>query len=236
MCCYVDGVCFNNLNYADDMVLLAPSINALRKLLAVCESYAESHGLIYNTKKTEYIVFGSDARCPAAVPPLILNGNAINRVYKFKYLGHLVTDSLKDDSDLERERRALSVRANMLARRFSRCAVAVKIALFKAYCTTLYSGALWFRYTQKAYNALRIQYNNAFRVLLRLPRFCSASAMFAEARTDSFDAVWRKKSASLLRRLRGSPNIILHSIAARADSPLVWALADRTRSVLVIKY
>ncbi|KAJ8735398.1 hypothetical protein PYW07_007018 [Mythimna separata] len=124
----------------------------------------------------------------------------------------------------------------MLARRFSRCTVEIKIALFKAYCTSLYAGALWFRYTQRAYNALRIQFNNAFRVLLRLPRFCSASGMFADARTDNFDAVWRKKSASMLRRLRDSPNSILHSIATRVDSPLVHALVDRTRSLLVIKY
>ncbi|KAJ8713277.1 hypothetical protein PYW07_013647 [Mythimna separata] len=218
------------------MVLLAPSVGALRKLLNECESYAATHGLIYNTNKTEFMVFRSGTRCPTTVPPLIIKGHPINRVYKFKYLGHLVTDDLKDDMDLERERRALSVRANMLARRFSRCTDAIKITLFKAYCTALYSGALWFTYTQKAYNALRIQYNNAFRVLLRLPRFCSASTMFADARTDGFDALWRKKSASLLRRLRGSPNTILQSIAARADSPLVWALANRTRSVLVIKY
>ena len=108
--------------------------------------------------------------------------------------------------------------------------------MFKAYCTSLYSGSLWFSYTQKAYNALRIQYNNAFRVLLRLPRFCSASSMFAEARTDSFSAVWRKKAASLLNRLRGSPNSILRAVAARYDSPLVTSLVKCTLSLFLVKY
>ena len=234
--CYVDGVSFNNLSYADDMVLLAPSIGALRRLLHECELYASSHGLVYNSKKTEMIVFRSGNRCLTDVPPLTLKGVTVQRVYQFKYLGHLLTDRLTDDVDMERERRALSVRANMLARRFHRCAEAIKIALFKAYCTALYSGALWFRYTQKAYNALRIQYNNAFRVLLGRPRFCSASTMFTEARTDGFDSLWRKKSASFLRRLRGSSNSILRAIVDRADSPYVWALAERTRSVLVIRY
>lgn len=31
--CIVDDVCVNNLSYADDMVLLSPSIGGLRKLM-----------------------------------------------------------------------------------------------------------------------------------------------------------------------------------------------------------
>ncbi|KAM3958486.1 uncharacterized protein ACR2FA_007508 [Aphomia sociella] len=77
--------------------------------------------------------------------------------------GHVLTPDLKDDEDFDRERRALSVRANMLARRFARCSREVKITLFRAFCTNFYTCSLWARYTQKAYSALRIQYNNAFR-------------------------------------------------------------------------
>lgn len=46
--CYIDGVCINNISYADDMELLSASVCGIRKLLSVCESYAKSHGLIYN--------------------------------------------------------------------------------------------------------------------------------------------------------------------------------------------
>ncbi|XP_050550434.1 uncharacterized protein LOC126910796 [Spodoptera frugiperda] len=233
--CYVDGVCCNNFSYADDMVLLAPSIGALRKLLAVCESFVAAHGLVYNVNKTVCMVFKSGNKDPP-IQPIFLNGVSLNRVRQFKYLGHWVTDDLKDDVDMERERRALSVRANMLARRFSRCTDAVKITLFKAYCTSLYTGGLWVNYTQRAYNALRIQYNNAFRALLRLPRFCSASAMFADAHTDGFTALWRKKTASFISRLRGSRHSILSAIADRHDCPLMWNLVQRTKSLLSIKY
>lgn len=234
--CHVNGVCVNNLSYADDMVLLAPSIGALRKLLAVCESYAASHGLTYNVKKSEFMVFKAGTKCPEFVPSVTLNGVPLKRVFNFKYLGHLVTEDLKDDDDMERERRALSVRANMLARRFARCTDAVKVTLFRAYCTSFYSASLWVNYTQKAYNALRVQYNNAFRLLLRLPRFCSASVMFAQARTDTFDAIWRKKSASLLSRTRGSGNSILSAIAEKFDCPIIYKLVQRTKSLINFKY
>ncbi|KAI8428853.1 hypothetical protein MSG28_007499 [Choristoneura fumiferana] len=59
----------------------------------------------------------------------------------------------------------------------------------------------------------KVGYNNAFRMLIGLPRWCSASAMFAESRTDGFAAILRKKAASLLSRIRSSPNSILKMIA-----------------------
>lgn len=51
--CHIDGTCVNNISYADDMVLLSPSMSGLRELLSICESYAEVHGLKYNSKKSE---------------------------------------------------------------------------------------------------------------------------------------------------------------------------------------
>jgi hypothetical protein len=101
-----------------------------------------------------------------------------------------------------------------------------KITLFKAYCTSFYSASLWVDYMQKSYIALRVQYNNAFRALLRLPRFYSASGMFADAQVDSFPAILRKKAGSLLRRVRGSRNSVLKSIVERGDCPLLTHMSN----------
>lgn len=219
--CFVDDVCVNNLSYADDMVLLSPSIGGLRKLLRVCESYALAHGLKYNAKKSEFMLFKSNNKGPSTIPPLTLNAVTLNRVTQFKYLGHVLTENMCDDLDIERERRALSVRGNMLAQRFARCTAEVKITLFKAYCQTFYTSSLWANFTQKSYNALRVQYNNIFRALFRLPRYCSASGMFADASVDDFYALMRKKVASLVNRVRWSSNRVLRMVGDRLDSALV---------------
>lgn len=219
--CSIDGHIVNSISYADDMVLLSPSISALRRLLGTCEEYAKLHGLLYNVKKSELMVFHPKSRKVTNTPPVLLNGVGLVRVKVFKYLGHMVTEDLKDDCDIERERRAMAVRCNMLARRFARSSIEVKITLFKAFCQTLYTCNLWVNYTQRAFNALRVQYNNAFRVLLGLPRYCSASAMFAYARTEGFSAVIRHRVASLLRRVRGSHNTILSLISEKMDCPIL---------------
>ncbi|KAL0860042.1 hypothetical protein ABMA27_010357 [Loxostege sticticalis] len=161
--CHIDGICVNNISYADDMVLLSPSCGALETMLCVCESYAAVQGLKYNTAKSEFMVFKPDNKRYNYVPKITLCGFPLKKVERFK--------------NIERERRALSVRCNMLARRFARCTKQVKLTLFRAFC--------------QAYSDLRVQYNNAFRVLMGLPRYCSASAMFAEAHTDGFAAIMR---------------------------------------------
>ncbi|KAL0883522.1 hypothetical protein ABMA27_016887 [Loxostege sticticalis] len=226
--CHVDDVCVNNLSYADDMVLLSASVCGLRQLIQVCEKYAVEHGLQYNVSKSQYMVFEvGAAKCPQTIPPVTLNGVPLDKVDQFKYLGHVVTADLRDDADIERERRALSQRANTLARRFARCSDAVKITLFRAYCTSLYTCSLWINFSRRAYSSLRVQFNNALRAVLGLPRYCSASGMFAAARTDCFHASVRRRCASLVRRVRASPNTVLAMIANRIDCPFIRHCCDR---------
>ncbi|XP_026501315.2 uncharacterized protein LOC113404601 [Vanessa tameamea] len=184
------------------MVLLSPTVRALGELLTSCESYALKHGLIYNVTKNEFMVFKADGgKCPEYMPVISLNGSELKRVHTFKYLGHYVTDDLDDQMDIERERKALAVRCNVLARGFARCSADVKTTLFKAYCQVFYTCSLWVNYTQQALGALRIQYNNGFRMLMGLPWLCSASGMFTTVNVSDFYAIIRHKSASLLCRV-----------------------------------
>lgn len=82
----------------------------------------------------------------------------------------------------------------------------VKTTLCKAFSRTTYTCSLWTSYTKKTVHALRVQYNNGFRMLLGLPRICTALGMFAKARTDSFSAMIRKDTISLMSRVRDSSN------------------------------
>ncbi|CAH2105989.1 unnamed protein product [Euphydryas editha] len=218
------------------MVLLSPSVGALRHLLEICQSYAVAHGLRYNALKSELMVFKSGSKTYIEIPVVSLCGTPLCRVNKFKYLGHWVTDNLRDDCDIERECRSLSVRCNLLARRFARCTNTVKITLFKAYCQSFYTCSLWTSYTLRAYSDLRVQYNNTFRVLMGLPRRCSASGMFAEAHTDDFYAVMRKRCASMLARLRGSSNGMLNVFVDRWDSPLMyrWVRLHKSPNCIIL--
>lgn len=90
-------------------------------------------------------------------------------------------------------RRALSVRSNMLASRFACCNVKVKIILFMWFVLrqTFYTYSMWAQCTRRSLDALRIQYNNVFRMLLELPQYCRASGIFAEGSVYSLQTILR---------------------------------------------
>ena len=47
---------------------------------------------------------------------------------------------------------------------------------------------------------------------MQLPKFCSASDMFAYSNVLGFDAILRKQRFNMLRRLKESTNVILQNI------------------------
>ena len=66
---------------------------------------------------------------------------------------------------------------------------------------------------------MRTAYNNSFRMVMKLPRYCSASTMFV----PSFDAVLRRQRFSLQSRLSKSNNMYIETIMScdlRFQSPL----------------
>ena len=97
----------------------------------------------------------------------------------------------------------------MLSRRFRLCSTSVKRTLFLAFCATLYTCELWVNYKKSSIERLRVQYNNAFRSMFGLPRYCSASGMFTEGRIPGFAALIRSRVARMRDRISSSRNILI---------------------------
>ena len=54
--CHIHDGCINSLSYADNMVLLAPSADALQNFINVCQVYGAKYDIVYNTTKTVCMV------------------------------------------------------------------------------------------------------------------------------------------------------------------------------------
>ena len=141
--CCVGKVIINHLMYADDLVILAPSVAGLSKLLSICEIFGESNDIIFNKKKSASLYFISKMLKGAHLPNVYLNGVLVKQVDSVKYLGHFLTCELSDDIDIRRQCRVLNVRGNILSRKFHMCSVPVKLKLFNSYCASLYTPHLW---------------------------------------------------------------------------------------------
>ena len=98
-------------------------------------------------------------------------------------------------------------------RSFAHCSDAVKVKLFKAFCTNMYCCHLWVNFKKCTINKLRVAYNNCFRKLLRLPRSCIASAMFVHHFVASFGEILRKMVYGFICRIESSHyNVLLKNI------------------------
>jgi exonuclease III len=210
--CNIGGVFINNFSFADDMSLVCPSIAALRKLISICENYAEQHNVVYNANKTVCMCFESGRVKFEMLPPIYLCGEKLNFVQTCTYLGHIIQADRKDNSDIRRQYRALCVRSNMLLRRFAICSNEVKALLFTSYCNNLYCGALWSNYSKADLQSLNVCYNNAYRWLISQPRPYSASLMFVSSGVKSFAALLRTTVFSLMKRVENTNNAVISQI------------------------
>ena len=190
--CLFAGRSINLLAYADDMVLLAPSWRALQSLLVTIESAAGAIDMSFNAKKTVCMVFNPCDRHKIvcnSFPVFTLADCKLLLVDSFKYLGHIIDNTMCDDKDIHRELKSLFTRTNMLARRFKRCSTQVKVKLFRSYCICMYDIALWNNYAVASMNKLASSYIKCIKLFFRYSKYCSVTNMLLDLGLPSFNTL-----------------------------------------------
>jgi len=129
--------------YAGDICLLAPSIYSLQLLINQCHLLALSHNLTFNAQKTVRMKFSVDNH-DSSVPTVLLEGNIINWINSFKYLGYTISNGVKNFDKCELEIRGNELRkwANMLNSKFSKALYSIKKYLFDTFLGGIYCIAL----------------------------------------------------------------------------------------------
>ena len=209
-CCSGDMV-INHLMYADDIVLVAPSAKGMQRLIDVAYNYGCQYDIIFNSSKSQMMVF--DTRKIGHTVDFSIGSSTMNETTSYRYLGHIITNNLSDEADIEEKVRSLYVRCNSLLRKFYFCSDKVKNKLFSCYCSNVYLCSLWVKFRKSVLKRFTVAYNNAFRIMHGLSMRCSASFMFANARVDSCQARTRKCIHSIMCRIGVSTNCIVKRIA-----------------------
>ena len=167
--CLVGNDMVNHLMYADDLVLLSPYSAGMQQLLKVCSQYGIDYDIKYNAKKSHIMVVRSSGDRKLTFPTFYLSDSPLGVCEEIKYLGHVISDDWMDDKDIHRQRCKIYAQANMLLRKFSMCSDSVKCSLFRSYVTPLYTAQLWSNYKKMSMQRLKVAYNDARRLLLRVP-------------------------------------------------------------------
>ena len=137
------------------------------------------------------------------------NNVELKFVDEFKYLGYIISNDERNDKDVLREVRGLFTRANILARRFGLCSVAVKTALFKSFCMSFYGMVLWKHFTAGAINRLQSCYRRCIKVFFGYSRSYSVTAMLVQLGLPTLDALLHNSHVRLAGQLQNCHNCLI---------------------------
>ena len=144
--CQIGNLFLAALAYADDLVLLAPTARAMRRLLALCDDFATSYNVMFNASKSKCIYFRPQrlkAISNLINPVFVIGGSVIEYVDQWLHLGHIIDINRSDVADIIRRKGAMIGQINNLLCRFPLVDSYVKNILFKYYCNSHFSCQLW---------------------------------------------------------------------------------------------
>ena len=207
--CIVGNSCINHLMYADDLVLISPSVSGMDELLKGCEEFAAEHDVLFNASKSVSLMYLNSSLKGEKLPPFYLNGAALPISESTKYLGHILNSNQRDDEDIVRQCRTLCASANTLIRKFYMCSPSIKLKLFNAFCAPLYTSHLWWNFHNYVYKRFSTQFNSAIKRLLNYSKFDSTSLICSYYGIRSCQEMLRHFVYKFRLRVQSCPNDLI---------------------------
>merc|ERR1712240_384036 len=84
--CHIVNQFVGAFGYADDLILLCPSVSGMNEMIKICEEYAHIHSILFNGKKSKYLIFGN-FRYDVTIK---VNNETVPRCESAIHLGHLL--------------------------------------------------------------------------------------------------------------------------------------------------
>ena len=230
--CHVGHMSYAAFGYADDLLLLSPSIHGLEILVKTSESFASEYGVTFNAKKTECICFSKNA-CPLQ-RQVKVNGQHVKWKGKVKYLGIILTNDMCDDADIRAKRGEFIGSVNRLNAQFRVVPDQIRIRLLQTYCTAWYGCQTWLLNTTSV-KGMNIEWKKAVRRTLNLPRTTRSKLVPLLAGNHSFQEQHERRWGALYVRMMHSENILVQYMARRSMYNVLGTLGTN-RVVLRYKF
>jgi hypothetical protein len=217
MGCVIGHWYIGALAYADDIVLLAPSATAMRRLLTICDQFADDYNLSFNTNKSQCMFFPPvGVQRLSTLPTFRLNGKELTFVDKYMHLGHFITVDATDDADIRQRRNILIGQINKLLCQFGKLDIVTKNRLFTVYCSSHYGAELW-DLDCNALAAYGAAWRTGLRRIWRLPRNAHGDLVALVSMTIPMHDIVQQRFLNFVLGCLKSPNklpeyIIRHSL------------------------
>ena len=161
----------NIIAYADDIVLLSPSLGGLQRIVDRFIENLTYINLKMNVDKTVCIKFIDKKSFPNINISIKCSNYYLKFVNETNYLGYFITYNLCNNSDIIHNRNTFYKQFNVVIRKFSNVKLNVIVNLFRTYCLQFYGANLWFRNfgCNSSLHQLAVGYHKAIKKILKVP-------------------------------------------------------------------
>ena len=164
--CYVGDLYIGCVAYADDIVLLSPTVDSLRGQIKIAEEFAKEHSMLFNGNKSKLVCF-SKAYSPKNIR-VSVGGDYVSLTDKVNYLGHSVSSNIYD-SPVDVISRDFVIKFNGVISDFANTRSCLKYELMLKYCTSFYGVLFCDLNSRKGLDVLCRQWRKALRKIWSLP-------------------------------------------------------------------
>ena len=235
--CYLGDSYVGCLAYADDLVLIAPTPSAMRKMLRVCDDFANEYYIRFNASKSKCVMINAKGslnchvhayKCNDIV--FKINKCCIEFVSSYKHLGHVINNRFNDDDDLYDKRASFIGQANNVICYFNKLSADVKQRLFNSYCTSFFGCELW-RLDHPVIGCISVAWRRAIRRIWSLPHTAHCNLLPLICDSLNVHDEFYKRFVKFVRRClnHDSPlirNVVSHGIFfSRASSQVGYNAA-----------
>ena len=170
--CKLGIISSNIIGYADDICLLAPSINSLQNLINLFEKEIEELKLNINLSKCFGIKFYKNGNL-FVNNSILLKNNFLSFKEDILYLGFFIQYNLVNKLDIIRERNKFYKVFNSIIRKFIKCDLNVKLKIFETNCLQFYGSTFWsnLNLSKGAYKQFEVGYHKAVKKILNIPYY-----------------------------------------------------------------
>ena len=204
--CHINDVFTGVVSYADDLVLLSPTVSTTKSMLHVCEQYGKEFNVKFNPTKTKLIVF-SNRRGHVVSPKLQFMNEMIEVVPHHKHLGNLI-GNISQEEVIATLTSDMQMRTNFVKHHFSGLTLESMYFLFKSHCTSFY-GLPLIDFSHQSFQTLCTSWRKCVRHVLGLPYRTHSHLLYLICNDRPIHTQLFNRFLSFLKCVQSSSNSIV---------------------------
>ena len=200
--------------YADDILILSPTLRGLQKMLDTCTDLFNKKCLDFNVNKSSCFNIGSAAKY--SLKPLKLQGADVAWSNSLKYLGVNFTFGKDFKVEIKEMKRKFYASSNAILSKTKGFEELARLSLLQSHCLPHLLYAIPALTISKMHiNELNIAWNNIYRCIFGFHIWESVKMFIAGIGNLDFNHIWLKSNITFIRNCLLSENYLIKYLINR---------------------